>query len=90
METLELLFVLLLGLAFGSFANVLIYRLPKGLKFTSGRSFCPRCKKNIEWRDNVPILSYLVLRGNCRKCGRKISLVDPSVEPPGTATFCLA
>lgn len=64
----------LLGLALGSFLNVVIYRLPRQCdSILRGRSFCPRCLKQIAWYDNVPLLSYALLRGRCRHCGGRIS-----------------
>src|SRR5687768_5462412 len=62
------------GAVFGSFSNVVIYRIPRdGSIFTPSRSFCPNCQKPIAWYDNLPILSYLFLRGKCRRCKVKIS-----------------
>lgn len=79
MEILGLVFIFLLGLAFGSFINVVVYRMPKGLTIT-GRSVCPVCKKKIAWYDNIPLFSYILLKGKCRKCGKRISLRYPLVE----------
>jgi leader peptidase (prepilin peptidase)/N-methyltransferase len=62
-----------LGLCFGSFLNVCIYRLPLGLSVSTPRSACPGCKRPIAFYDNVPILSWLLLRGRCRNCKTKIS-----------------
>ena len=62
-----------LGACLGSFANVCIYRLPKNKQITSGRSFCPKCKKKINWHDNLPLISFLFLNGKCRKCNKIIS-----------------
>jgi leader peptidase (prepilin peptidase)/N-methyltransferase len=76
----DLIFVVILGSLWGSFANVCIYRLPKGKGVVSGRSHCPKCKKGIVWQDNIPIISYLILKGKCRKCKRKISSQYPMVE----------
>lgn len=70
----------LTGLAFGSFANVLIYRLPKKLSIIYPSSFCPLCNTTIKWYDNIPILSYFLLKGRCRYCGGKISIVYPLIE----------
>ena len=56
------------GALWGSFANVVIYRLPAGLSIVKPRSRCPSCETPIAWYDNIPILSYLLLRGRCRKC----------------------
>lgn len=66
--------VVILGLAFGSFLNVCIYRLPKKLSIIYPNSFCPNCKSKIRIVDNIPILSYLRLRGKCRNCHQKISI----------------
>jgi len=66
--------IFLIGLAFGSFANVCIYRLPKGKSIVSPGSFCPNCNKSIKWFDNIPVLSYLILRGKCRYCKKPISI----------------
>lgn len=72
--------VFALGLAIGSFLNVLIYRLPRKLGFVNGRSFCPKCEAPIAFYDNIPVLSWLILRGKCRKCKAKISFRYPAVE----------
>jgi leader peptidase (prepilin peptidase) / N-methyltransferase len=61
------------GLAFGSFLNVCIYRLPLGLSVVTPRSTCPRCKRLIAFYDNLPVLSWLLLRGHCRNCKAPIS-----------------
>lgn len=62
-----------LGLAFGSFLNVCIYRLPLGLSVVHPRSACPECKRPIAFYDNIPVVSWLILRGRCRNCQTKIS-----------------
>jgi leader peptidase (prepilin peptidase)/N-methyltransferase len=61
------------GLAFGSFLNVCIYRLPRGLSVVSPRSACPVCRKPIAFYDNIPVLSWLILGGRCRNCGTEIT-----------------
>ncbi|MDY6952692.1 MAG: prepilin peptidase [Thermodesulfobacteriota bacterium] len=73
-------FVFVFGSAVGSFLNVCIYRLPASLSIVRPRSMCPRCKTKIAFYDNIPILSYLWLRGKCRHCGAAISLRYPLVE----------
>jgi leader peptidase (prepilin peptidase)/N-methyltransferase len=73
-------FVFLFGTAVGSFLNVCIYRLPGSLSIIRPRSMCPSCKTQIAFYDNIPILSYLWLRGRCRRCGATISLRYPVVE----------
>ncbi|MCM8818971.1 MAG: prepilin peptidase [Candidatus Omnitrophica bacterium] len=65
--------IFILGLIFGSFANVCIYRLPKGKSIIYPSSFCPNCNKPIKWYDNIPLLSYIILKGKCRYCKSKIS-----------------
>tara|TARA_Y100001935_G_scaffold171677_1_gene141688 strand:+ start:44 stop:808 length:765 start_codon:yes stop_codon:yes gene_type:complete len=69
----DILFVIILGGLWGSFANVCIYRLPMNKGVVSGRSFCPKCKKLITWKDNIPVISFLILNGKCRNCKKKIS-----------------
>lgn len=68
------------GLLIGSFLNVVIHRLPRGESVVRGRSMCPKCKRTIAWYDNVPLVSWLVLRGRCRACGWKIPARYPLVE----------
>ena len=65
--------IFIFGLAFGSFLNVCIYRLPLGLSVVSPGSACPNCKHPIAFYDNIPVLSWLILRGQCRQCKTKIS-----------------
>lgn len=71
--------IFVFGLIVGSFLNVLIYRLPQNLSLL-GRSFCPNCKKKISWYDNIPLLSFILLKGKCRFCHSPISLQYPIVE----------
>lgn len=68
------------GLIFGSFANVVIYRVPLHKSIAYPPSHCPQCGKPIAWYDNVPILSYLLLRAKCRECGKPISAQYPAIE----------
>jgi len=65
--------IFVLGLCFGSFLNVCIYRLPLGISVVTPRSACPKCKHGIALYDNMPVLSWLILRGRCRYCKAKIS-----------------
>ena len=67
------LFIVLIGLIFGSFANVCIHRLPLDLDIINSRSHCPKCKKKIVWYDNIPLLSSLILSFKCRICKKNIS-----------------
>jgi len=68
------------GLCAGSFVNVLIYRLPRRISIVRPRSACPSCRAPIAFYDNIPIVSYLVLRGHCRRCGAAIAWRYPAVE----------
>jgi leader peptidase (prepilin peptidase) / N-methyltransferase len=73
----------LAGLALGSFLNVLITRLPRGESPWAGRSRCPQCRQPLSWHDNIPLLSYVRLRGRCRSCGAAIPWRYPLVELAG-------
>jgi len=75
-----LLFTILIGLAIGSFLNVCISRLPADESIVAPRSRCPQCKTPISNRDNIPIVSYLLLGGRCRNCKEKISIRYPLIE----------
>jgi leader peptidase (prepilin peptidase)/N-methyltransferase len=77
----------LLGLAVGSFLNVVIYRVPRHQSIVAPRSACPDCGTPISNRDNVPVLSWLLLKGRCRSCGRPISARYPLVEAATAALF---
>lgn len=72
--------VIIYGLIVGSFLTAYTYRLPLGKSIKKGRSICPNCKKKIVWYDNIPLLSFLLLKGKCRRCGNKISIRYPMIE----------
>ncbi len=80
MLTIEIVFAVLIGLAFGSFLNVCISRLPRHESVVRPPSHCPRCKAPIAIRDNIPLVSYFLLRGRCRNCGKRIAWRYPFVE----------
>jgi leader peptidase (prepilin peptidase)/N-methyltransferase len=79
-----------MGGLWGSFANVCIYRLPQDKGVVSGRSYCPKCKTQISWYDNIPILSYLFIQGKCRKCKKQISIQYLIVELLSILSFVAA
>jgi len=68
------------GLVLGSFLNVVAYRVPRKLRFVWDRSSCPSCGTNLAARDNIPILSFVMLRGRCRHCGTPIPIRYPFIE----------
>lgn len=70
----------LFGLIVGSFLGVCAYRMPRGLSIMSPPSHCEGCGYRLRWADNLPVLSYAVLRGRCRQCGARISPVYPAME----------
>ena len=77
----------LLGLLVGSFVNVVVHRVPAGLSVVRPRSACPACGHEVRERDNVPVLSWLLLRGRCRDCRALIPLRYPAVEVATAALF---
>lgn len=79
-DTLFTVYLTLVGAALGSFLNVCLYRWPAGESVVRPRSRCPGCGTTIPWYDNIPVLSWLVLRGRCRTCGESISIQYPAVE----------
>jgi leader peptidase (prepilin peptidase)/N-methyltransferase len=70
----------ILGLVIGSFLNVVIYRMPLGKSVAAGRSRCPGCKQTIAAYDNIPVISWVILGGKCRRCGWRIPFRYPAVE----------
>lgn len=80
LDTIFLVFSFLLGSTVGSFLNVCVYRIPKGLSVVRPRSSCPKCGSGIAWHDNIPILSWLILGAKCRNCDQPISWQYPLVE----------
>ncbi|MDD4900850.1 MAG: prepilin peptidase [Patescibacteria group bacterium] len=84
-----LIFVFAFGLIIGSFLNCLIWRLHKNESLL-GRSYCPKCREQISWYDNVPLLSFIMLRGKCRHCGKPISWQYPAVELATAILFVIS
>jgi len=84
---LTLLLLGVLGLVVGSFLNVCIYRLPRGQSVNWPGSRCTTCDRSLAWYENIPIVSWVVLRGRCRTCGERISVMYPIVEAITAALF---
>ena len=80
MELFIYILSLIFGAMIGSFLNVCIYRIPKDISIMWPPSTCPKCKTRIKFYDNIPVLSYLILRGKCRQCKTKISAQYPIIE----------
>jgi leader peptidase (prepilin peptidase)/N-methyltransferase len=89
-DTFGALAALAYGLVVGSFLNVCVHRLPRGLSLVRPRSHCPACSAPVRWYDNIPLLSYLLLRGRCRSCQARISLQYPLIELLTAVLFVLA
>ena len=81
------LIFLIFGFVVGSFLNCVIYRLEEGKSFLKGRSFCPHCGHSLAWKDLIPLLSFLFLRGKCRYCKKEISFQYPLVELATALSF---
>jgi leader peptidase (prepilin peptidase)/N-methyltransferase len=77
---MSIILIAVFGLLVGSFLNVCIVRLPRGRSIVTPPSHCPRCRAGISFYDNIPVISFLLLRGKCRKCGEPISWRYPIVE----------
>lgn len=78
--SIMIVFAFVFGLIVGSFLNVCIYRIPLKKSIVSPPSGCPGCGERIRFYDNIPIISYIILRGKCRNCGQPISLIYPFIE----------
>lgn len=83
LDSFNILFTIIAGMfgaVFGSFCNVCIYRFPKGESILKPGSHCPKCQHPIAWYDNIPLISWLILRGKCRHCKTSISIQYPVIE----------
>ena len=80
MQTPLAIFIFIFGLLIGSFLNVLIYRIPLGKSIVFPPSSCPKCKHAIAWYENIPVISWLFLRGKCSSCKNPISPIYPTIE----------
>lgn len=81
--------IFIFGLIVGSFLNCIIYRMEQKKSFLKGRSYCPNCKHTLSWKDLIPILSFMMLKGKCRYCGKRISIQYPIVELAAGLLFLL-
>ena len=88
-EPVVLIAAALFGLCIGSFLNVVIYRLPIGQSLATPPSRCRKCGYSLRWFDNIPVISWVLLRGRCRKCGVSVSWQYPAVELVTGALFVL-
>ena len=89
LEPIQLSILIGLGLAVGSFLNVCIHRLPRGESLALPPSRCPACEYRLRWFDNIPVVSYALLAGRCRKCRTPISIRYPLVELATMALFVI-
>ncbi len=80
MEILCIILVFIYGLLFGSFFNVIGYRIPNNISIVKPHSFCPKCKHVLKWYELIPVLSFLIQGGKCRKCKSRISFFYPVIE----------
>lgn len=80
---------IVIGLLVGSFLNVVVYRTPRHLSVSTPRSFCPTCDRQLAWWENIPVVSWLALRGRCHTCKQPISIRYPLVEAGTALAFAL-
>ena len=81
--------VFIFGSIWGSFGNVCIHRIPDNISVISDRSYCPSCKKLIKWYDNIPLLSFIILKAKCRSCSAKIKTKYFIIELISALSFVL-
>ena len=83
------LLLLILGFVFGSFVSALSFRIVRGVSISKGRSRCDNCKKELGWQENIPLVSYLFLKGRCKNCQKRISIRYPLIELSSGLGFLL-
>ena len=88
-DTIGYIILFMLGSVIGSFLSAYTFRWPRGISIVYGRSFCPNCKSKINWFDNIPVLSFLLLAGKCRNCSQNISVRYPLIEISCAGLFLL-
>ena len=79
-KILQDIYIIIIGLCIGSFLNVVIYRIPEGISIVNPRSFCPDCKNELKYSDNIPLISWLIRKGKCIYCGSNINIRYPIIE----------
>ncbi len=89
-DVIPYIILFLFGITIGSFLNVCIYRIPEKKDIVKLPSHCMHCGYRLKWYDNVPLLSYIFLKGKCRKCKEKISLQYPIIEALNGILWCMA
>lgn len=89
LQAVKIFFVSIIGLCFGSFFNVVIYRLPRKINLSKPSSSCPSCHYQLKWYDNIPVFSYLFLKGKCRNCHQPISPRYMTVELLSASLFII-
>ena len=89
LDFVELLFIIPFFLCWGSFLNMLAYRIISPSTLLKKRSFCPKCHKLIFWYDNIPVISYIILKARCRHCNKGISALYPFIEIFTAITFSM-
>ena len=87
MQIMIIIFLTILGAIMGSFLGCMGYRIPNKIKTTYPSSFCADCGKPLKWYMNIPIISYIFLKGKCAYCGKPINFIYPFVEIAGALLF---
>ena len=80
MNIILYIYIFLIGISCGSFFTLAIHRIPRNQDITHTRSYCPKCNHKLSWYENIPVLSYIFLKGKCKNCKQKISFIYPAIE----------